>query len=366
MWPFRRRDVESRALTLEQLLRDDRGATLAGVRVGPDQALRLSAVWACVRLLSDIVSTLPVDVYRRGSRDPLPLPPLLVEPAAGVARHEWLEAVMRSLLLRGNAYGLITARSGATLLPAQVELLNPDVVTQRVTDTGTVEYLIGGKAYDRADIWHVRAYVAAGAALGLSPVEYARQTIGLGLAVEKFGAGFFGDGATPSGVLTTTQQLNRESADRLKLQWKSMHGERRDVAVLTGDLKFTPVSIRPDESQFIETAGFNVRQVCRVFGVPPEMVASESGGSLTYANVEQRNLDLLRYCVGPWLVRLETAMSTLLPRNHFVKFNANALLRSDTKTRYEAHEIALRAGFLTKDEVRALEDLPPLEGGAVA
>lgn len=321
-------------------------------------------MWACVRLLADTVSTLPVDVYRRGARDPLPTPPLLQEPAAGTPRHEWLEAVMRSLLLRGNAYGLVTARSGSTLLPAQVELVNPDHVNVRLDEDGRVEYRIGGQTLAREDVWHVRAHVTPGQPTGLSVVEYARQSIGVGLAAEKFGAQFFGDHATPSGVLSTTQHLTQQQANTLTEQWKALHGGKRRVAILTGDLKFTPVSIRPDESQFIETSGFNVRQVCRMFGVPPEMVGAESGGSLTYANVEQRNLDMLRYCVGPWLVRLETALSALLPRQQFVKFNANALLRSDTKTRYEAHEIALRAGFLTVDEVRDLEDLPPLGGAA--
>lgn len=364
MWPFHRGDTEDRSLTLEQLLAENTDPTWSGVTVNADQALRLSAVWACVRLLADTVSTLPVDVYRRGSRDPLPTPPLLQEPAAGTPRHEWLEAVMRCLLLRGNAYGLVTARSGSTLLPAQVELVNPDLVTCRLTQDGSVEYRIAGQPYDRDQIWHVRAHVTPGSPTGLSVVDYARQSIGVGLAAEKFGAQFFGDHATPSGFLSTTKTMSREQTDYLIRRWKSLHQGARRVALLTGDLKFTPVSIRPDESQFIETSGFNVRQVCRLFGVPPEMVGAESGGSLTYANVEQRNLDLLRYCVGPWLVRLETALSALLPRQQFVKFNPDALLRSDTKTRYEAHEIALRAGFLTIDEVRALEDLPPLGDAA--
>ncbi len=208
-----------------------------------------------------------------------------------------------------------------------------------------------------------------GAVLGLSPISYARQAIGLGLAVERFGASFFGDGATPSGVLTTETKLTRESADALKAQWKAAHGRRRDVAILTGDLKFQAVSVTPEESQFIESRRLTVAEVCRVFGVPPEMVAADSGGSLTYANVEQRSLDFLTYSVGPWLKRLEVALSGLLPRSQVAKFNAGALLRTTTKTRYEAHEIGLRAGFLTRDEVRALEDLPPLDDdtrGAVA
>ena len=333
--------------------------TWSGASVGPDQAMRLSVVWSCVRLLADTVSTLPVDVYR-GTQN-LPLPPLLVTPAAGQPRHDWLYQVMVSLLLRGNAYGVVTARSGAALRPAQIELANPDrVVVER--REGRVTYRIGGVAYDPEDVWHVRAYPVPGEALGLSPVEYARQAIGLGLAAEKFGAQFFGDGATPSGVLTTTQGLSQIQAEAVATSWRQAHADRRKVAVLSNGLQFTPIAIAPEESQFIETQRFTVAQIARVFGVPPEMVGSDAGNSLTYSNVESRALDFLRYSVQPWLIRLETALSGVLPRDQFVRFNAGGLLRATTKDRYEAHEVALRAGFLTINEVRALEDLPPLEG----
>jgi phage portal protein BeeE len=171
------------ALTLEQLLASEATPTAAGVPVTTDHALRLSAVWACVRLLADAVSTLPLDVYRRGDRDPLSeLPPLLRQPAAGMSLNEWLYAVMVSLLLRGNAYGIVTGRSGSTLLPAQVDLAHPDRLGVTVTPDGRVQYRLNGEELLPDDVWHVRAYTFPGAVLGLSPVEYARQTIGLGLA----------------------------------------------------------------------------------------------------------------------------------------------------------------------------------------
>src|SRR5215218_9674774 len=132
------------ALTLEQLLASETTPTHAGVPVTTDQALRLSAVWACVRLLADAVSTLPLDVYRRGDRDPLPeLPPLLRQPAAGTSLNEWLYQAMVSLLLRGNCYGIVTGRSGATLLPVQVELAHPEHVTVNTEDNGGIVYRHG-------------------------------------------------------------------------------------------------------------------------------------------------------------------------------------------------------------------------------
>jgi HK97 family phage portal protein len=130
--------------------------------------------------------------------------------------------------------------------------------------------------------------------------------------------------------------------------------------VLGDGIKFKQVSVAPEESQFLETQRFTVQQICRLYGVPPEMIGSESGNSLTYANVEQRSLAFLTYCINPWLVRIETALTDLVPRGQFVKFNAGVLLRTDLKTRYESYEIGLRAGFLTVNETRALEDREPL------
>jgi HK97 family phage portal protein len=370
------------ALTLEQLLAEETTPTYAGVAVGTDQALRLSAVWSCVRLLADAVSTLPLDVYRRGERDPLPeLPPLLRTPAAGMSLNEWLYAVMVSLLLRGNAYGIITARSGATLLPSQVDLAHPDRLAITVLPDGRVQHRLNGKEIPAADVWHVRAYTFPGTVLGLSPVEYARQTIGLGLAAERFGAKFFGDGATPTGILYADRDPGPKAVKDLKAEWMAAHSNRRDAgpyaaeqpggrapAVLAG-VKFEPISVNAEESQFLGTLDANVNAIARLYGVPPEMIGGTTAGPLAYTSPEMRSLDLLTYTIRGWLVRLENAISALLPSNQYARFNAGGLVRVDLKSRYEAHEIALRAGFLTVNEVRELEDrgpLPDAGGSAVA
>jgi HK97 family phage portal protein len=270
------------ALTLEQLLLEEGTPTHAGVAVTTDQALRLSAVWACVRLLADAVSTLPLDVYRRGDRDPLPeLPPLLRTPAAGMSLNEWLYAVMVSLLLRGNAYGIVTGRSGSTLLPAQVDLAHPDRLGVTVTPDGRVQYRLNGEELLPDDVWHVRAYTFPGAVLGLSPVEYARQTIGLGLAAEKFGAQWFGDGSIPSGVLYVDRDPGKETAKKLKAEWVAARRNNREPAVL-GGAKFEPISVRPEESQFLGTLDSNVNSIARLYGVPPEMVGGTTAGPLAY------------------------------------------------------------------------------------
>jgi HK97 family phage portal protein len=362
-WVWRR--VEQREqLTLEQLLADQGTPTAAGEAVTTDSAMRLSAVWACIRLLSDAVSTLPVHAYRRGERDPLPdLPPLLRSPAAGMSLPDWLYGAMVSLLVAGNCYGRVVARSGAGLLPAQVELLHPDRVGVSVNGDGMVTYRLNGTELDPADVWHVRAYVFPGSVVGLSPIQPARQAVGLGLAAERFGGRWFGDGATPQGVLTSDQRINTEQAEALRDRWDARHKGRRRIAVLGDGAKFQPITVPPEESQFLETTKANVATIARFYGVPPEMVAGETAGHMAYTSPELRSLDLLTYAVRPWLVRLENAISALLPRRLTVKFNADAIVRVDLKTRYEAHEIGLRAGFLTLAEVRELVSDLPERGG---
>jgi len=313
-----------------------------------------------VRLWDDTVSDLPLDVYRKGERDQIETPPVLVEPADGTPTHEFLYSVMVSLLLRGNAFAIVTARSGAGLLPSQLELIHPDRVGVQVQEDGSIVYRVLGREIDRTDVWHVRSYTMPGQVLGLSPVEYARQSIGLGLGVEEFAAQFFGDGATPTGLLTTSDAVSQDQVNRLSEVWHSARSRRRGTAVLTGGVTWQPIQIAPEESQFLGAAKFNVAQIARVFGVPPEMIGGESGQSLTYATVEGRALDFLKYSVTPWLVRLETALGRLIPSRQFCKFNVDALLRSTTKERFDAYKVALDAGFMTTDEVRALEDLPPL------
>jgi HK97 family phage portal protein len=356
MWPFRKRTQDRATFQIGDLAAPP---TWAGVPVGGDQALRLSGMWACVRLLSESVSTLPLHVRREGEREPLALPPLLQRPAAGMPLHEWLEAVMRSLLLRGNCYGVVTDRSGATLLPSQVELANPDLVAVRYTDDG-IEYRVGGQRVERENIWHVRAYVQPGSLVGLSPVEYCRQQVALGLAAEKYGAQWFGEGGVPYGLLTNddAHYVGIDKAQEIHDIWRDARRNNK-TAVLTG-WRYHPLSVKPEESQFIETTKANLASICRIYGVPPEMVAGEAGNSLTYANVEQRSIDFLTYGLRPWLHRLETAIGALLPRGQYCRFNSGALLKPTLRDRYEAHKVAIEAGFLTVNEVRELEDRPPL------
>jgi HK97 family phage portal protein len=359
-------------LTLEQLLGESTTPTYAGVPVTTDSALRHSTIWGCVRLLADTISSLPLAAHRRGEREPLAsLPRWLESPSAGLSLPEWLYQILVSLLLRGNAYGLVTDRAGAALLPSQVDMLHPDRVAPGLDQDGRRVYRFGGETLPAERVWHVRAYLFPGSFVGLSPIEYARQTIGLGLAAEKFGGQWFGDGSVPSGVLYTETNVGQDGAETLQAKWIEARRDNRKPAVLHG-AKFEPLSIRPEESQFVETVNANVRAICRYYGVPAEMVGGETAGPLAYTSPELRSMDLLTYTVRPWLVRLETAISALLARSTTVRFNADAIVRVALLDRYQAHEVGIRAGFLTVDEAREYENRPPLErppappGGTVA
>jgi HK97 family phage portal protein len=329
--------------------------------VTADSALRLSSVWACVNLLANTISTLPLDVFRNDEEIPVPL--LLASPAAGWTLEQWLWALMQSLLLRGNSYALITARSGPRLTPSQVEPVNPDLMSVQVEANGTISYRWKGRLLDPSDVWHVAAFRPAGSPVGLSPVAFAVETVGLGLAVQRFGRAFFADGAMPSGILSA-EHITQEGIElaRVKLD-RATHGRRQPLIVSgggAGEVKWQSLSVNPNESQFIDSRKLGVSEIARTFGLPPEMIGGEAGNSLTYTNVESQGMHFAQHSILPWAIRLESAISTLLPRGQTVKFNLDGLRRADTKSRYEAHAIALASGFMTVDEVRELEDLGPM------
>jgi HK97 family phage portal protein len=305
--------------------------------------------------------------------------PFLESPSADLEDlNDWLWAALASALTQGYATGLIVDRSGASLRPSQIELLAPQrvsaqVVPSRDMQSRRVVWRLDGQEIDKRELWHLAAYPAIERPLGLSPIGLAREAIGLGLAAQKYGASFFGEGGgPPTGYLATEQNLaetasigDEEHAEVILRQWTKRHSGRRNIGLLDAGIKFVPLFLPPEESQFIETQKFSVAQVCRIFGVPPEMVAAEAGQSLTYANVEQRDLSLLKYAVSPWLVKFERKLSKLVPPGVAIKFNAASLLRTDLKTRYDAYRLALgddkHEPWLTVDEVRELEDREPIE-----
>lgn len=340
--------------------------TAANVPVNASTALGLSAVFACTRVLADAVSTLPLHAYRdsSGGRMEMPAQPLLVaKPSMNLSREEWLHQAMVSLLLWGNAYGVVLTRDRLGV-PQTVEWVNPDSVSvKQPSALRAPTYELSGDLIDADDIVHVRAFIKPGSVVGSAPLTVQQETFGLGIAAQKFGAQWFGSGGHPSGILMSDQQVDQEVATTIKERFVAAI-KGRQPAVLGAGLKYQAIQVAPNESQFLETQQAVRNEIAAVFGVPPEMIGgSGSGSSVTYANREQAAIDFLTFSVNPWLVRLERAMTALLPRGQFVKFNPDALLRTDTKTRYQAHRLGLDGHFITIDEVRDIEDRRPLDNG---
>ncbi len=367
-----RRAIETRAVTLSEALRREdsrRGrATHAGPVVTSDKAQMHSAVWAATGLIADTIATLPVAEMRKGPNGlDVPTgeqPDVIFNPTPDIESLDWRRQMMISLLLRGNGIGLITERD-RNGNPSQIETVHPDNVTVfRRRRLEPLTWKIYGTETPRDQIFHIPAYTQPGSPIGLSPIEYARQAIGLGLAVEEFGARWFGDGAHPTGVLTGQGRFkDQETPDRLKDRFMAaIRG--REVAVLSQGLNFEPIQIAPEESQFLETIGANVRTIARFYNVPPEVIGGDSGGgSVLYANVEQRALLLTTFTLRQWVRRLETYLSTLRPAGRFIRFDVDDLHVADILARARVADLRVRGGMWNVDEARAVENRAPLPNG---
>lgn len=333
--------------------------------VSTDRAVALVPLFACVRILADSVASLPIQLYRRNGnqRERVDyIPQLLFQPAARDNLFEWLHKCVVSLALRGNAYGLVVQWDSMGF-PTMVEWLNPDDVwVDESKPTLPVFYWMGVEV-PAERIVHIPWFVMPGRVTGLSPVQAFAHTIGVGLAATEYGRAWFDNGGTPPATMkntakTITPDESREIRDRL------MASIRTGKPLVYGqDWDFTALQVNPEESQFIETMRLNASQIAAIYGVPPTKVGGDAGGSMTYANVEQESIDLVTVTLRPWLVRLETKLSGLMPGREFVRFNVDAMIRTDTMTRYQAHQMALASGWRSVDEIRALEDLPPIPGG---
>lgn len=318
-------------------------------------------VWACVRLIADQIASAPLDVVRRDANSGRRIPveyPWLADPSRRVDLYSWKFQAVVSLLLHGNAYGAVMQA-----VPPVVEWLHHGLVS--VTTTSAVSpptYLVGGVPLPPERILHVRGFTLDGQVTGVSVITAHRHTFGLGPKAQRFSEQFFDSGGHPVGLLRTDQKVDEQTARTIKERFvESVRS--RVPAVLGNGTQYQPLSISPQDSQFLETQRYNGVQICRLFGVPPEMVGESSGSSMTYANIEKRLLSFNSMTVRPWATRLEQALQPMFGPDETAKFNLDVLVRSDVVTRYQAHRIALLSGFLCADEVRALEDLSPIPDG---
>src|SRR5664279_4909375 len=341
----------------------------SGVYVSERTALQELAVYSCVRLLADSVSALPQDVNRKqsgGVRIPLPLPVVVAQPNPNTTPFEHMQKVVASLALRGNSYEHVTAFDKFEY-PLSRDVIHPDdVAVTRNQDDGRADYKIHGVKVPRSDMIHIGRFWLPGYLKALSPIEQARQGIGLSIAAGQYGATWFGDSANPSSVLETLNgaNLSDEAAARTMAAWVASQGGRRHPAVLSGGLSYKQITITPEESQFLATRAFQRGEIAMMFGVPPHMIGDTTKSTSWGTGIEEQSLGFVRYTLLPWMRCIEDAYSwRLLPRGQYLKFNVDALLRGDTATRYAAYTQARQASWLNVDEIRELEDREPLPDG---
>lgn len=348
--------------------------TASGVPVTDETAMQLLAVAACVRLLSDAVAGLPFDAVRsKGEiRETIePAPAIIADPFGGAAnpglpsRRQGFVQMMVSLLLRGNAFCIVLARDSYGR-PQRLRVLHPDRVSCEFDAYGQRVYKIDRQKVDTEDVVHIVGMSMPETATGMSVIAYARQSIGLGLAAEEFGARFFGEGAHMSGVLEIDADLDVNRARQIKENFSASHSGLKNshaIGVLSGGAKWKPISVTPDDAQFLGTRAAQNLDVAMLFGVPPHMLGQVDKTTSWGTGIEQMGLGFLAYTLGAWLGRFEDAWSAMLPKPQNARFNADALLRTDTAGRYAVYGAARSAGILTQNEIRALENYGPVDGG---
>lgn len=354
------------------------GSMVGGVTVNPDNALQLLTVYGCVNLIADTIATLPRDVYRNGTNgtaeEVTNVPRWLDQPNPQTDIIDFLAQTLTSLLLDGNAYWAYGVDKN--FLPTELHVLNPANVDVRGSDPNSPNpaaptYWVNGVQF-KGRLLHIKGITRPGALKGLSPVESARQSIGIGLAAQQFAASFYENGTILSGVIETPGAITTDQAREMKTNWSRDHAGPQNAhqpGVLTNGATWKQLSVTPEQAQFLESRQFQASEIsAQLFLLDPSMLGISSAGSrgqnLTYANLEQRGIHLVQFTLMRWIIRLERAFTFLLPKPQYFKLNVDALQRADLKTRYEAYRIALGPNqpFLAVNEPRRLEDLPPETG----
>lgn len=333
-----------------------------------ESAMQKIAISASVNLLASLPAMLPLDVFtgQGAAKREIPMPKWLADLSGdGHGTDDWSWQAIYSWGLRGNLVGLIGERDPITGKPRQIVMQHPDDVTVRRLDDGSPEWRIHSKPVDTSRIFHRRIYPVPGCIQGASPIAQHILTIGAGVAAEQFGAQFFLDGGHPTAMMQNTEKtIDGPTASAIKQRIMAVMRGNREPLVVGKDWTYKAIQVAPNESQFLQTLEYSNAECARIYGPGmPEMLGYSTGGTMTYANQEQRSLDLLKYTVNPWLNRLERLYSELLPNPQYAKFNRSALLETDILTRFQVHDLAIKNQIETVNEIRTIEDLPPVPWG---
>lgn len=363
-----RRLIEQRALPTSidpyQITARPYFPNYSGEIVTEQTAFASTAVMSAVTLLADSVAAMPLELSRvRGGRlERLATPSVLVRPNQTQTMFEFVHQVMVSLTLYGCAYIYAPRRAGE--LPAEMRVIHPNLVkNQIITDDGSAYYEIGDKQHSSDDIKAIHWLIMPNALRAISPLEALRNTIGTSIAMDRFLAQFYGEGATPSSVLETDATITEEQARILRDTWSDAHTRRRKPAVLTGGLRWKSITTSAADMQMLEHREAIVRDIARAYRIPLNMINASGGDSQTYQNVEQAGINFVRYTLLPFMRRIEDAISEMLPLTQKVRFNSSEFERADLTTRVKAQQMQIMSGTLTPNEAREIENREPYEGG---
>ena len=362
------------------------GSSTSGKAVTERSAMQMTAVYSCVRILAEAIAGLPLHLYtykEDGGKEKAIGHPLYLllhdEPNPEMSSFVFRETLMTHLLLWGNAYAQII-RNGKGEVVALYPLM-PNRMTVDRDSSGQLFYSYqmnnsdaptmkaGTVILKPSDVLHIPGLGFDGL-VGYSPIAMAKNAIGLAIATEEYGAKFFANGATPGGLLEYPGTV--KDPDRVRESWnKGFSGSQNagKVAILEEGMKYTPISISPEQAQFLETRKFQIDEIARIFRVPPHMVGDLEKSS--FSNIEQQSLEFVKYTLDPWVVRWEQSLSRALltpdeKKDYFFKFNVEGLLRGDYQSRMNGYATARQNGWMSANDIRELENLdriPAEDGG---
>lgn len=346
--------------------------TRSGTLINEETALQINAVFSAISLISNTVSTLPVDVYIRRDGDQRafrPAPAWVQRPDVDFGdKSAFYSAVTTSLLLDGNAFIRVFSNRQGEIV--NLSVLNPTSVTVERNSLGNVRYAVVGesKKLTQDEIVHIIDIVQAGSVRGVSRVEALKENFGLAMAIEEYAARFFGQGANPSGVIEFEGNLSADQAKALADGFDARHrnsGRRAHrTGVLSGGAKYKQTSVNPEQAQALEARRMAVEDVARAFSIPSNFL--NLPGTNTYSSVEQNSLMFVKYCIRPIVEKIEAGLSRLMARyaggqNAYIKFSLDALLRADFAVRNQSYSIGLQAGFYTVNDIRRFENLSRID-----
>jgi len=373
--PFKKKE---RVLTVKQF--QDVGLmgpmSLSGQIVTEQSALKLPAVYACVRVISEAAAALPLIVYERGrdgskkrARNHSLYKLLHDSPNPYMDSFTVFEMLIAGCLLRGNSYAQVD-RDRDGIIIALYPLQSSQMKVKVKNNTVFYEYLQDGKTkkFKWQDILHLKGLSFDGI-IGLSPLSLLSDTIGRAQAVNEYSSKYFANDASPGGVLRHPGKLGPQAADRLKEHWNSRFkgsANSNRTAVLEEGMEYQQMGLSPEDSQMIDSAKFSVVEICRAYKVPLNLVQDHERS--TYSNVTEQNRSFVVHTLQPWLKRVEQVCNRILftekeKEKFFVEHKLDSLLKGDQKTRYECYQIGIEKGFLSKNDIRGYENLTPVPGG---